>query len=173
MSNTKFEFHEYKLHMVIERQIRFIGANQVSGCNSGSKLIRGVIRAIGQTDRVNFVVVMLNANNVPIGAKLVSTGSINRCVAQPREIINAALNMQSTSLILGHNHPSGNPSPSVEDKIVTLMIMAAANVFGINITDHVIVDMDSDQYVSFLENNIIEEMKQKVHGVLDQLSKLK
>jgi DNA repair protein RadC len=72
---------------------------------------------LGQTDRENFVVLMLNTKLKPIGTNLVPTGSLTRCMVQPREIIKAALNMPCKALILGHNHPSGDPSPSMERQI--------------------------------------------------------
>jgi DNA repair protein RadC len=93
-------------------------------------------------------------------------------MVQPREIIKAALNMPCKALILGHNHPSGDPSPSVEDKLITLMIMASAHLFDVQILDHLIVDMDSDTYQSFADEKIIEDTKHKVLGVMDQISRL-
>ena len=80
--------------------------------------------------------------------------------------------MPCKSLILGHNHPSGDPSPSVEDKLITLMIMASAHLFDVQVLDHIIVDMDSDSYQSFADEKIIEDTKHKVRGVMDQISRL-
>lgn len=171
MLEKAYEFYEYKLHMVKERQIRFLGGDQITDCVYGSKLIREVIRSIGQTDRENFVAVMLNTKLVPIGANLVGLGGLDRCTVQPRDVVKVAINLPCQSLILGHNHPSSNTDPSPEDKAITLMIMAAANLHGVTIVDHIIVDMDSDQYTSFMEDKIIDEMKQKVGRVIDQISR--
>jgi DNA repair protein RadC len=77
--------------------------------------------------------------------------------------------MPCKALMLGHNHPSGDPSPSVEDKLITLMIMASAHLFDVQILDHLIVDMDSDAYLSFADEKIIEDTKQKVQGVINQI----
>jgi DNA repair protein RadC len=158
--------------MVKEQEILFLGGDSINNSASSSKLIKKVIRELGQTDRENFVVVMLNTKLKPIGANLVSTGSLAQCTVQPREIIKAALNMPCKALILGHNHPSGDPSPSVEDKLITLMIMASAHLFDVQILDHLIVDMDSDAYQSFADEKIIEDTKHKVRGVMDQISRL-
>ena len=92
-----------------------------------------MIREIGQTDHENLVVVMLNTELKPIGANLVSSGSLAESTIQPREIIKAALNMPCNDLILGHNRPSGDPSPSVEDILITLMLMASAHLFAVKI----------------------------------------
>ena len=57
----------------------------------------------------------------------------------------------------------------MEDKLIILMIMASAHLFDVQILDHTIVDMDSDAYRSFADKKIIEDTKQKVRGVMDQI----
>ena len=172
MNKKEYRFYAYKLHMVKEKEIHFLNSDSIKNSASGSKLIRKVIREIGQTDRENFVVVMLNTKHKPIGANLASIGSINGCMVQPREIIKAALNMPCKALILGHNHPSGDPSPSMEDKLITLMIMASAHLFDVQILDHIIVDMDSDAYQSLADEKVIDDTKSKVMAIMDQISNL-
>jgi DNA repair protein RadC len=171
VNTLEYHFYAYKLHMVKEREIHFLSDQTIQNSFSGSELIKKVIRQIGQTDRENFVVVMLNTKLKPIGTNLVSTGSLTQSIVQPREIVKAALNMPCKALILGHNHPSGDPSPSMEDRLITLMIMASAQLFDLDILDHIIVDMDSDAYLSFADEKIIEDTKRKVCSVLDQISK--
>lgn len=168
----EYQFYAYKLHMVKEQEIHFLSDQAIHNSFSGSQLIKNVIRQLGQTDRENFVVVMLNTKLKPIGTNLVSTGSLTRSIVQPREVVKAAINMPCRSLILGHNHPSGDPSPSMEDKIITRMIMASAHLFDLEILDHIIVDMDSDAYLSFADEKIIEHTKRKVCSVLDHISQM-
>ena len=169
MNRKEYRFYAYKLHMVKEQEILFLNRDTITNSAFGARLIKKVIWELGQTDRENFVVVMLNSQLKPIGANLVSSGSLAQCTVQPREIIKAALNMPCKALMLGHNHPSGDPSPSVEDKLITLMIMASAHLFDVQVLDHIIVDMDSDAYLSFADEKIIEDTKQKVRGVMDQI----
>lgn len=172
MNTKEYHFYAYKLHMVKEKEIHFLSDQTIHNSFSGSELIKNVIRRLGQTDRENFVVVMLNTKLKPIGTNLVSTGSLTRSIVQPREIVKAALNMPCKALILGHNHPSGDPSPSMEDRLITLMTMASAHLFDLDILDHIIVDMDSDDYLSFADEKIIEDTKRKVCSVLDQISRM-
>ena len=162
MNRKEYRFYAYKLHMVKEQEIFFLNRDPINNSASCSKLIKKVIRELGQTDLENFVVVMLNTKLKPIGTNLVYSGSLAQCTVQPREIIKAALNMPCKALILGHNHPSGDPSPSMEDKLITLMIMASAHLFDVQVLDHIIVDMDSDAYLSFADEKIIEDTKQNV-----------
>jgi DNA repair protein RadC len=170
VNKKEYRFYAYKLHMVKEQEIHLCSGQTIHSSFSGSKLIKKVIRKLGQTDRENFVVLMLNAKFKPIGTNLVSIGTLTRSIVQPREIIKAALNMPCKALILGHNHPSGDPSPSMEDKLITLMVMASAHLFDLEILDHINVDMDSDAYLSFADEKIIEDTKQKVSAVLNQFS---
>ncbi len=149
-----------------EREKGFPGKDQIENSSTGSKLIKAVIGAIGQTDRENFVVVMLNTKNIPVGANLVAIGSLDRCMVQPREIIKAAISLPCRSLILGHNHPSGDPSPSPEDTQVTRRIMSAAEFFDIEVLDHIIVDMDSDKYYAYSEEDIFKKMKREVKNLI-------
>jgi len=172
MSNTTYVFHEFKMHMIRDKQIRFLGNTRLIDPASGAKLVREVIRSIGQTDRENFVVVMLDTRLRPVGANLMSTGCLDKTVANPREVIKPAINLPCKAMILGHNHPSGDADPSDSDKAVTLAIMAAANMFGITVVDHIVVDMDSDTHMSFAETNIINEIKDKVGYVIKQLTRL-
>ena len=72
-------------------------------------------------------------------------------------------------MILGHNPPSGDPSPPVEVKLITLMIMASAHLFDVQVLDHLIVDMDSDAYLSFADEKIIEDTKQEVMAIINQI----
>jgi DNA repair protein RadC len=166
MEHQTYPLHAYRLHMVKEKKIRFLGNNQISTSSAGSKLIKAVIGAIGQTDRENFVAVMLNTKNIPVGANLVAIGSLNRCMVQPREIIKAAISLPCRSLILGHNHPSGDPSPSPEDSQITKRIMIAAEFFDIEVLDHIIVDMDSDKHYSYSEQDTFKMMKEQVKNLI-------
>ncbi len=169
MNRKEYRFYAYKLHMVKEQEILFLNRDKITNSAFGARLIKKVIWELGQTDRENFVVVMLNTKLKPIGANLVSSGSLAQCTVQPREIIKAALNMPCKALMLGHNHPSGDPSPSMEDKLITLMIMASAHLFDVQVLDHLIVDMDSDAYRSFADEKIVEDTKQEVMAVMDQI----
>ena len=84
----------------------------------------------------------LNARNVPIAVEVVSVGSLNASLVHPREVFKAAILNNAAGLILGHNHPSGDPTPSGEDQALTRRMMAAGDLLGIEILDSVIVTPD-------------------------------
>lgn len=84
-------------------------------------------------------VVYLNTKLAKIGESLISRGGLNQAIAEPREIFKEAVRRNAFSIILIHNHPSGDPFPSEEDKRLTLAIKEFGKSFGIPLTDHIII----------------------------------
>lgn len=100
-----------------------------------------------------FIVLLLNRRNEIIGYYRHSSGGITGTVADIRIIFAAALSSLSTSIILAHNHPSGNLRPSQEDKLMTNKIKDAGKLFDIDVLDHIILTNSS--YFSFADENMI------------------
>lgn len=96
-----------------------------------------------------FRIVMLNTKNVIIGTKDISLGSLNASIVHPREVFVEAIKKSSNKIILMHNHPSGDPFPSEEDKNITRRLQEAGNIIGIEVLDHVIIG--DGIYYSFKE----------------------
>jgi len=82
---------------------------------------------------------MLNAKNVIIGMDVVSVGTLTQSCAHPRELFKAAILSNAASIILVHNHPSGDPAPSVDDAQLTARISKAGEILGIRLLDHIII----------------------------------
>ena len=95
-------------------------------------------------------VVCLTTKSGPIGYCQVSRGTINETVVHPREIYQAALMANASSIVLVHNHPSGDPVPSPDDVAVTQRVKTAGDVMGIELLDHVIIGR-SGRYASLRE----------------------
>ncbi len=85
------------------------------------------------------VVFLLNARNQLIKREIVSIGTLTSSLAHPREIFAEAVTAGAAGIILVHNHPSGNPSPSEEDVRLTKRIAQAGQIMGIELLDHIIV----------------------------------
>jgi len=94
---------------------------------------------IGETDREVFVVAMLDTKSKVIGINTVSVGSINASIVHPREVLKPAILSNAVGIIIGHNHPSGEPTPSREDKEVTNRIDQACQIIGIQLLDHIVL----------------------------------
>ncbi|HCW53689.1 MAG TPA: hypothetical protein DG753_08135 [Clostridium sp.] len=98
-------------------------------------------------------VILLNTKNCIVGVKDVFIGSLNNSIVHPREIFKAAINKNSASIIICHNHPSGDPAPSKEDINITLRIKECGNIIGIQLLDHIIIG--NNKYISFKEERLI------------------
>jgi len=106
------------------------------------------------SDRERFIIICLNKKNEPTTISTISVGSLNASIIHPREVFKTALMANSAGIILSHNHPSGDPTPSQEDLSVTKRLVEAGNLIGIEITDHIILGRDGD-FVSFKEKGLI------------------
>lgn len=100
-------------------------------------------RFMDGTDREELVVCCLDTKNQPIALNVVSIGTLNSSIVHPREVFKAAILCNSASIILFHNHPSGDPTPSLEDFAATQRIVECGKLIGIELIDHVIIGDDS------------------------------
>ncbi len=98
-----------------------------------------------------FGVVLLDARRGVMAARIVSTGSVDASTADPREIFREAILARAAAVVVFHNHPSGDPTPSSEDVAVTRRLVAAAAVIGIDLIDHLI--LGAGRYFSFHEHS--------------------
>ncbi len=90
-------------------------------------------------DREQFWALMLDTKNSLIGVSLISQGSLSSAIVHPREVLKAAILLSAAAIVVLHNHPSGDPAPSSEDRECTDQLAEACKVVGIRLLDHVIV----------------------------------
>ncbi len=102
-----------------------------------------------------FKVILLDAKNTVIREETVSEGSLTLSIVHPREVFTLAVRESAASVILLHNHPSGDPSPSPEDHQLTARLVAAGEVLGIRVLDHLVVG--DGRYVSFADQGWLKE----------------
>ncbi len=100
-----------------------------------------------------FIVVCLNSANKIIKYEVISIGNLNSSVVHPREIFKTAIENSSASIILLHNHPSGNPEPSKEDISITMKLVDAGKLLNIPVFDHLIIA--GNKFASFVEKKLI------------------
>src|SRR5258705_6048505 len=99
-------------------------------------------------DREHFWVVFLNAQNRYLMHTLVSTGTQSASLVHPREVLGPALRVGAAALILIHNHPSGDPTPSREDLRLTRQLVDGAQLLDLRLHDHVIIGNGTERWVS-------------------------
>lgn len=100
-----------------------------------------------------FVVIYLDTKNKIISDEIVSVGILNASIVHPREVFQNAIRNNCNSIILSHNHPSGDIEPSNEDEEVTKNLVDCGKLLGITILDHIIVGHEN--YFSFKDSNLI------------------
>lgn len=97
--------------------------------------------------------ILLNTKNMVVSVKDISIGNLNSSIVHPREIFVEAIKVSSASIVICHNHPSGDPTPSQEDINVTKRVYEAGKIVGIDLIDHIIIG--NGKYISLKEKNII------------------
>lgn len=121
--------------------------------NSWTRLIEYLTAAMAQEKKEHFRLLFLNKKNELIADEVQGSGTVDHTPAYPREIIKRALEVGATALILVHNHPSGDPSPSPADVTLTNAVIDAAKPFDIVIHDHIIISQNG--HVSFRNEGLI------------------
>jgi len=103
-------------------------------------------------DQEHFVSLLLNSKNQILREVIVSKGTLTASLVHPREVYSDAIRERAASIIVVHNHPSGDPAPSKEDCEITRRLKQTGDLIGIDLLDHVIV---ADSYVSMKERRLI------------------
>ena len=110
---------------------------------------------LGNVDREHFLVAMLDQKNKVIGINTVSMGSLTASVVHPREVMKPAILSNAAALLCCHNHPSGAPQPSQEDRALTKRLVDAGQLLGITVLDHLILGDGSESYYSFADEGLL------------------
>ncbi|MDW5549927.1 RadC family protein [Methanosarcina sp.] len=100
-----------------------------------------------------FITLCLDTKNQILREEVVSIGSLNASIVHPREVFKSALMESSASVIMVHNHPSGDPSPSREDIMVTEKMVEGGKILGIDVLDHIIIG--EGRYVSLKDEGFV------------------
>lgn len=109
---------------------------------------------IADEDREVFLVMMLNTKNQVVGLHRAHVGSLNARIVHPRDVMKSAILNNASSIIVSHQHPSGDPTPSREDIEVTKRLAEAGKILGIEVLDHVIVS-HTGKHVSLKEKGYL------------------
>jgi|LGOV01.1.fsa_nt_gb DNA repair protein RadC len=118
-------------------------------CNSPEKTYELLQKLIGDKPQEHFITLCIDAKGVVNNASIIHIGAINKSVISPRAIFRTAILSNAVAIIIGHNHPSGNPTPSPEDKLTTKELIKAGTILDIKILDHIIIG--NNIYYSFRE----------------------
>ena len=144
---------KYRLELVKESSKIYEVESKISSPTDARDYIEEIFRLSNQAEEVMVMLVLDTKNNVT-GAFEVSRGSLNASIVHPREVFKRALLLNGASIIIAHNHPSGDPTPSREDVDITKRLVEGGDILGINVLDHIIVG-DNGRYRSLKEMVLI------------------
>ena len=141
----------YRVTLVRESRLPHTQA-QIRSSRAAAVLFR---QHLGAVDREHFMVAMLDQKHKVIGINTVSMGSLTASVVHPREVMKPAILSNAAALLCCHNHPSGAPQPSQEDRALTKRLVDAGQLLGINVLDHIILGDGSETYYSFADEGLL------------------
>lgn len=139
---------------IVHREPGQLSPRILSSPDAVALLARDFLRA-SDDDKEHFWVIFLNAQNHYLMHTLVSTGTQSASLVHPREVLGPALRVGAASLILVHNHPSGDPTPSQEDLRLTRQLVDAAQLLDLRLHDHVIIGNGTERWVSLAQRGAV------------------
>lgn len=122
---------------------------------ASSKEVSDYMNSYSKADREMFVLIFLNAKNIVIEEEVHAVGDVDSAAVYPRQVFRSALMNNAVSIICAHNHPTGDPDPSMGDREITKQLVEGGKLLGIKILDHIIVG--DGKYYSFADKGLIEE----------------
>jgi len=116
-------------------------------------VVKAIRASIKDKAKEHFKLILLDTRNKIIGISTISIGTLNAGLVHPREIFKEAIIHNSASVVLAHNHPSGDPEPSDEDLTITKRLVKSGKILGIEVIDHIIIGKTN--FSSFKERRLI------------------
>ena len=150
----------FKIEQVSIRLVKDAPLYSKEPLDNPKKVVEALAKELSEMDREVICIVNMNAKSVAINYTIASVGTITNAITCPRELLKSSILSNATGMIMLHNHPSGDPTPSMEDMKLTARIGAAYEIIGIDLLDHIIVAGRTGQYFSFNENRLLQDAKE-------------
>lgn len=144
----------YKIQLVREGSSLY-NTNQITCPDDAAEIATAHFEELA-TDREVFSIMLLNVKNYVVGIHDVSVGSLTASVVHPREVFKAACLANAASIILMHNHPSGEADPRKEDIQITARLVQVGRMMDIPVFDHIIVGAYTGEYTSLKQKGVIK-----------------
>jgi len=116
-------------------------------------IVKAISASIKDKAKEHFKLILLNARNKILGISTISIGSLNASIVHPREVFKDAIMHNAYSVVLAHNHPSGDPEPSEDDLKMTRKLVESGKILGIEVLDHIIITKTG--FFSFKEKGLL------------------
>jgi DNA repair protein RadC len=152
------------LKLIHEVSRRFLKDKMMSRpvCHSSREVYDFLCHALRDLKQERFKVIFLDPKNQVIEERTLFEGTVDSSAVYPREVIKDALRYEASAMIFAHNHPSGNPEPSLCDREVTRDLVFAARVVQIKVLDHIIIG--NNRYFSFADQGLIDDYDLMFNG---------
>jgi DNA repair protein RadC len=154
----------FGLKLIHEVSRRFLKDRMMSRpvCHSSQEVYDYLCHALRDVKTERFKVIFLDPKNQVIEEKTLFEGTVDSSAVYPREVIRDALRYEASALIFAHNHPSGDPEPSLCDREVTRDLVFAARVVQVKVLDHIIIG--NNRYFSFADQGLIDDYDLMFNG---------
>lgn len=160
MGEKKYELDQVAIRMVREKPLY-----STEPIDSPEKAVKLLAESIRDYDREVVCVINLNSALQPINLNICSMGAIDRAIVSPREVLKSSILSNATSVMLFHNHPSGNCQPSDQDVYITDRMQEVYDLMGIKMLDHIIIG--ERDYYSFTENKVMPENQFSLTSIME------
>jgi DNA repair protein RadC len=182
---TKYDYRNLKqvlsLPTLSEQEKGFINTLQnFTEAFLENKFIGTKFRASSQADIISYFqsiadndkresvyAIFLDAKNKIFDSVKIYEGTITQCLLYPREIIKACIDKGALSIVIIHNHPSGDPTPSENDRKVTRKLLFATKEMDISLLDHIIIGQQGKGYFSFYEEGLMERYNNSYRSIME------
>ena len=147
---------EFELDVVSVRLVKSTRVQAKDKIKDPESAIKAAGNLLMDADREVVGVINLATDGTPINLHIASIGTLNATLVEPREMLKASILSNAAKIIMVHNHPSGDMTPSREDIMITDRMAKVCTMVGIPLVDHVIVGGDNHSYFSFQEKGMVE-----------------
>lgn len=140
-----------KLKMVKEDSVKYDARRSISAPENAYEVAKEM--GMDENAEEEFWIMCLDMKNKPCGLHMISRGNLNSSIVHPREVFKRAMLNNAASIMLFHNHPSGDPEPSAMDVEITKRLRDAGDIMGIRVLDHLIIG--DGTYCSLTERGLV------------------
>lgn len=137
----------------LSKRIASISAQKELDFQNPASIAEYFMERMRHEEQELMICMMLDTKNHLLGEEIISKGTVNSSLVSPRDLLLTALRYRAVYIILVHNHPSGNPTPSADDIHLTTKMMEACNLIDIPLLDHIVIG--DQQYISFREEGLL------------------
>jgi len=148
MMSKKTLYDDYIVTLHLVREGNPEKAPQIMCSNDVAKFLKSRLR---DESREIYIAIYLNPQHRVVGVDEVSKGSSDAAIIHPREVFKGALLANATCVITAHNHPSGNPTPSPDDRMIHERLKKAGELLGVKLLDELVIG-DGDRFYSYADN---------------------